>query len=113
MIGRAKNLVSIAQPVEQAFLAALERRDAETYNLLKAGHDLQLAGATVDLHALQVTEAAQGVELARRQVDRAEGQRDTYQDWIDAGLNDWETATIAAQSPPGRPASPSWRRTRC
>ncbi len=60
MIGRAKNLVSIAQPVEQAFLAALERRDAETYNLLKASHDLQLAGATIDLHALQVSEAAQG-----------------------------------------------------
>src|SRR5262249_25533227 len=34
LIDRAKNLVSIAQQVEQAFLAALEKRDAEVYNRL-------------------------------------------------------------------------------
>jgi hypothetical protein len=90
LIERAKNLVSIAQQVEQAFLAALERRDAEVYNLLKAGHDLQLAGATVNLQALRVKEAEQGVGLAERQLDRAAIQRDTYQEWIDAGLNQWE-----------------------
>jgi hypothetical protein len=33
LIERAKNLVGIGQQVEQAFLAALEKRDAETYNL--------------------------------------------------------------------------------
>src|SRR5262249_61441672 len=60
LIDRAKNLVSIAQQVEQAFLAALEKRDAEVYNLLKAGHDLQLAGATVNLQALPVEGAGQG-----------------------------------------------------
>jgi Tc toxin complex TcA C-terminal TcB-binding domain/Bacterial Ig domain len=90
LIERAKNLVSIAQQVEQAFLAALEKRDAEAYNLLKAGHDLQLAGATVNLQALRVQEAQQGVGLAERQRDRAAIQRDTYQEWIDAGLNQWE-----------------------
>ena len=69
--------------MEQAFLAALERRDAEVYNLLKAGHDLQLAGATVNLQALRVEEAQQGVGLAERQLDRAAIQRDTYQEWIE------------------------------
>jgi hypothetical protein len=90
LIERAKNLVSIAQQVEQAFLAALEKRDAEAYNLLKAGHDLQLAGATVNLQALRVEEAQQGVGLAEQQRDRAAIQRDTYQEWIDAGMNQWE-----------------------
>jgi hypothetical protein len=90
LIDRAKNLVSIAQQVEQAFLAALEKRDAEVYNLLKAGHDLQLAGATVNLQSLRVEEAEQGVGLAERQLDRAATQRDTYQEWIDDGLNQWE-----------------------
>ena len=71
LIERAKNLVSIAQQVEQAFLAALEKRDAEVYNLLKAGHDLQIAGAVVDVHGLQVKEAEQGIGLAERQLDRA------------------------------------------
>ena len=51
--------------------AALEKRDAEVYNLLKAGHDLQeYAGAVVDVHGLQVKEAAQGIGLAERQLDR-------------------------------------------
>ena len=90
LIERAKNLVSIAQQVEQAFLAALEKRDAEVYNLLKAGHDLQLAGATVDLQALRVTEAQDGIDLAQRQLGRAATQRDTYQEWIDGDLNRWE-----------------------
>lgn len=90
LVERAKNLVSIAQQVEQVFLAALEKRDAETYNLLKAGHDLQLAGATVDLHTLQVKEAQQGIGLAERQLDRAATQRDAYQERINAGLNGWE-----------------------
>ncbi|MDQ3829140.1 MAG: hypothetical protein M3361_07485, partial [Candidatus Tectomicrobia bacterium] len=79
LIERAKNLVGIAQQVEGAFLAALEKRDAETYNLLKAGHDLQLAAATVDLQALRVTEAEGGVMLAELQQARAVTQRETYQ----------------------------------
>lgn len=90
LIERAKNLVSIAQQVEAAFLAALEKRDAEAYNLLKAGHDLRLAEATVDLQDLRVTEAEGGVTLAELQQDRAETQQETYQGWIDAGLNRWE-----------------------
>jgi hypothetical protein len=90
LIERARNLVSVAQQVEQAFLAALEKRDAEVYNLLKAGHDLQLAGAAVTLQSLRVREAEQGIGLAERQLDRATVQRDTYQEWIDAGLNEWE-----------------------
>ena len=94
LVERAKNLVSIAQQVEQAFLAALEKRDAEAYNLLKAGHDLRLAGATVNLQALRVKEAQQGVGLAERQLDRAAIQRDTYQEWIDAGLNRWEQGML-------------------
>lgn len=94
LIERARNLVSIAQQVEQAFLAALEKRDAETYNLMKAGQDLKVAAATVDLHALQVAEADQGIGLAELQRDRAAIQRDTYQSWISAGLNRWEQGTL-------------------
>src|SRR5664279_3925474 len=102
LVERAKNLVSIAQQVEQAFLAALEKRDAEVYNLLKAGHDLQLTGATVELHSLQVGEAEEGIGLAERQADRAATQRDTYQGWIDAGLNTWERDLLEQYDSAGR-----------
>lgn len=102
LVERAKNLVSIAQQVEQAFLAALEKRDAEVYNLLKAGHDLQLTGVTVDLHSLRVREAEEGIGLAERQLDRAATQRDTYQGWIDAGLNTWERDLLEQYDSAGR-----------
>jgi hypothetical protein len=101
LIERAKNLVSIAQQVEQAFLAALEKRDAETYGLLKAGHDLALANAALDLKDLQVIESEQSIGVAQRQQDRAAAQRDAYQGFIDAGLNGWEISTLASHMTSG------------
>lgn len=95
LIERAKNLVNIAQQVEQAFLAAMEKRDAESYSRLKAGHDLQLADAGKELHVLRAKEADQGIGLAERQRERATEQRDTYQEWVDEGLNGWENKMLA------------------
>ncbi|HMS83069.1 MAG TPA: hypothetical protein PKD12_05435 [Nitrospira sp.] len=102
LIERAKNLVNIAQQVEAAFLASLEKRDAEAYNLLKAGHDLQLAAATVSLQGTRVKEAEEGIRLAELQQDRSESQRDTYQGWIDAGLNQWERGMMENYREAGR-----------
>ena len=82
--------MTIAQQVEEAFLAALESRDAEVYNLLKAGHDLRLAEATVDLQDLRITEAEGAVTLAQFQPDLAEAQERTYDEWLHAGPNEWK-----------------------
>lgn len=101
LVERAKNLVSIAQQVEQAFLAALEKRDAEHYNKLKAGHDLDLSKATVELQDLRIKEAEDGITLAERQQGRAETQQNTYQDWISDGLNGWEISMLASQAAAG------------
>jgi hypothetical protein len=94
LMERAKQLVNIAQQVEEAFLAALEKRDAEVYNLLRAGHDLRLAEASVELQDLRVAEARSGVKLAELQQALAETQRDTYQGWLNAGLNQWERSML-------------------
>lgn len=61
---------------------------------LKAGHDLQIVGASVNLQAVRVKEARQGVTLAERQRDRAATQRNTYQEWLSAGLNTWERGML-------------------
>lgn len=90
LIERAKHLVGIAQQVEQSYLAALERYDAEQYNLFKAQQDLALAGASVALQDLRATEAADGVVLAERQQDRATYQVQAYQDLLDAPMGEWE-----------------------
>lgn len=94
LIERAKQLVNIAQQIEAAFLSALEKRDAEAYNLIKAGQDLRLAGAGVQLQDLRVNEADRGINLAQVQQQRSQVQHDTYQDWINAGLNQYESKLI-------------------
>jgi hypothetical protein len=66
LIDRAKHLVTIAQQAEAAYLSALEKRDHEAYNLLKATQDLRLAQASVELQNLRVDEAATSLRLAER-----------------------------------------------
>jgi hypothetical protein len=94
LIDRAKQLVSIAQQIETAYLSAMEKRDAETYNLIKAGQDLRLAGAGVQLQDLRVNEANRGIALAQVQQQRSQTQRDTYQQWLTSGLNRWESTML-------------------
>ena len=92
LIARAKELVTIAQQLEAAYLAALEKRDDEDYSLLQARQHIQLARAGVHLETLRVMEAESGVALAALQRDRAEVQFDTYREWLDTGKLDAEKA---------------------
>ncbi len=101
LIERAKQLVTIAQQMEAAFQASLEKRDTEAYNLFRARQDLALSQVTIQLQDLRVTEAASGVTLASLQQDRAEIQSDTFQEWIDAGLNQWEETMIRSYEEAG------------
>ena len=67
LIERAKQLVTIAEQIEAAFLSALEKRDAEAFTLLKARQDMELSRAGVRLQDLRVREAEGGVKLAELQ----------------------------------------------
>jgi hypothetical protein len=86
LIDRAKHLVNLAQQVEASFLSALEKRDAEAYNMLKARQAIQLARAGVRLQELRVTEAEDGVALTKLQKQRSQIQVDTYTDWLEEDL---------------------------
>ncbi|SHF57240.1 hypothetical protein SAMN05443144_11063 [Fodinibius roseus] len=94
LVERAKELVNIAQQMETAFLSAQEKRDAEAYTLMQAGHDLHLSRARVKVQDLRVSKADTGVTLAKLQQDRAQIQSETFQEWIDTGLNEYEEAVI-------------------
>jgi hypothetical protein len=83
LIERAKQLTGIAQQIEAAFLATLEKRDAEYYHLLKAKQDVRLSRATVRLQDLRVREAEGGVKLAELQQNRAALQVDHYKQLIE------------------------------
>ncbi|GIH02637.1 hypothetical protein Rhe02_07040 [Rhizocola hellebori] len=90
LIERAKQLAGLAAQVEQSYLAALEKHDAEKYNMLKARQDLALANANVTLQGLRAVEAADGVTLAQRQQERATYQIEEYQHLLDEPMNGWE-----------------------
>jgi hypothetical protein len=94
LIERAKQLVQLATQAEAAMLSALEKQDAELYNLLKARQDIQLARAGVRLQDLRVREAESGVELAELQRDRAQLQVNTYEEWIETFVNSAEKELI-------------------
>jgi len=94
LIERSKELAGIAQQIESAYLSALEKRDMENYNLIKAGFDLDLSEAQVNLQRLRVVEAEHGMGLAKEQRNRADLMKNTYDDWIRQGLNVYEHRII-------------------
>ncbi len=94
LIERAKDLVRLAGQAENTLLAALERRDQEYYNLMRAQQDLDVSRATSQLQVARVKQALTRVDLMGMQLDRARIQSDTYRAWIQAGLNQYEQAMI-------------------
>ncbi|GEO13531.1 neuraminidase-like domain-containing protein [Microvirga aerophila] len=96
LIERAKQLIQLAAYMETSMLAALEKRDAEAYNLLRARHDLGVAEAHVRVRKAEVIEARNYVTLAELQRDRAQIQIDTYENWIQSGYLESETNYLNA-----------------
>ncbi len=86
LIERAKQLVSLAQQMEAAFLSVLEKYDMESYNRLNARQDAAVARTTVKLQGLRMVEAGNAVQLSVLQKDRAIIQRDHYTMLLEEGL---------------------------
>jgi len=94
VIERAKQLAQQAVQFEAAFLAALEKRDKEAFDLLNARANVRLAQAGVRLQDLRVAEARDNIKLAELQRSRAALQARTYEDWINAGLSPTELSLL-------------------
>jgi len=86
IVERTRQLVGMAQQVEAAFLATLEKLDAERYSQLRAEQDIETSKANIKLQDLKIKEADNGVTLAGLQRDRAGLQVTGLQGMIDAGL---------------------------
>lgn len=96
LIERAKQLSNMSAQMESAFLSAIEKRDAELYAQLRARQDVRLARAGVRLQNLRLRQAQDEVKLAELQRESAQIQAERYQDWLVAGLNQWELRMINA-----------------
>ena len=95
LIERSKQLVNIAQPVEANFLAALEKHDKETYDLLQAKFGLQLANESVELQRRRHDGVTKEVELTDLQRKRVTILQDTYDKRLNAGLNRYERQVLS------------------
>jgi hypothetical protein len=95
VIERAKQLVQLAAQIEAGMLSTLEKRDAEAYTILKARQDLGLAQAGVQLQALRIKEANDGVRLAQLQQDRAQLQVDHFKKLIEDGVLESEKLALS------------------
>lgn len=98
LVDRAKQLAQLAAQIESNFLAALEKRDAEYYTLMKARQDVQLSRASLRLQDLRISEAEGNVRLTNFQKDRVQVQKDYYDDLLDEGLIAYEITALAALS---------------
>jgi hypothetical protein len=94
LMERCKQLASAASQMEASYLSALEKRDANAYDRLKAGFDLDISRAGQQLQARRMTEAQDTTEQARRQRAVEDIKRTTYQKWIDDGPNEWERSLV-------------------
>jgi Tc toxin complex TcA C-terminal TcB-binding domain len=95
LTARARELVQYAAQMEAALLAALEKRDDNTYHLLKAVQDLELAGETVRLQELRFKEANDGIKLAHLQWGRASIEFDHFNGLLHKGVSDLESLSMA------------------
>ncbi|MBI4784530.1 MAG: hypothetical protein HY785_24925 [Oscillatoriophycideae cyanobacterium NC_groundwater_1537_Pr4_S-0.65um_50_18] len=96
LIERTKQLVQLAGQIEAALLASLEKRDNEAFTLLKARQELGLAQSGIRLQSLRLKEANDGTKLAELRKKRTEIQVQTYGEWIQADLNEYEQQMISA-----------------
>ena len=95
LIERAKQLISLAQQIEAAFLSTLEKRDAEFYNVLKARQEARLSRAGVRLQELRLREAEDGVNLAELQRERAQIQENHFSSLLEGDRNAYEILALA------------------
>jgi hypothetical protein len=96
IIQRAKELVSLAQQLEANLLSLLEKKDSESYSMMKAKQDMALARANVKLQDLRIKVSEGEVDLAVLQKERSELQVDKLQELISKGLNGHEERMIAS-----------------
>jgi hypothetical protein len=94
LIERAKQLAQLAGQMESAMLAALEKRDAESYARLNARQNLESARAGVRVQELKVRVASDNVELATLQQEEAAIRAQQYSAWLAAGPTFYEKATL-------------------
>ena len=97
LIDRAKQIVTLAQQTESAYLSAMEKGANEAYTALNAQQDLESANAAVKLESLKVTEANAQVSLADEQANKSTIEVKQITDLLDSDIVDLERDSVGMQ----------------
>jgi hypothetical protein len=94
LVERAKQLVQLAAQIESNFLAALEKRDAEYYTLIKARQDVQLSRSEDILQNLRVMESEGRIKLTALQQESNQLEFEYYTNLIRNGYSTFESLSL-------------------
>ena len=95
LLERAKQLAQIAGQMEGSMLSALEKYDAEQYSIKRAEQDLALAEESINLQDLRKDQAQLGVELANKQLERANVSSKQMDDWLSISFAKFHSSLLA------------------
>lgn len=95
MLQRAREVCAAVSNLGTALLAAMEKRDAETFAVLLHRHEGELLDLLRDVRAGQVAEAQAELEAGHRGRDVTEVRRAYHQKLLDEGLNTGEQIALA------------------
>jgi len=90
LIERAKSLASLVVQAGNALLLAIEKKESEELAYMRAQQELKLAKANVHLRKLGVVEAEDGLELTKKQTERASYQMEHFINLIAKDKNQFE-----------------------
>lgn len=94
LIERAKQYAQLAQQMESAFLAALEKYDSESYSLMKARFDVRLSREGIRLHERKLIEAKLRGKLASLQHNNALSRLEYYENLRKSNLSGFESLNL-------------------
>ncbi len=94
LIERAKQFAQLAQQMESAFLAALEKYDSESYSLMKARFDVRLSREGIRLHERKLIEAKLRGKLASLQHNNALSRLEYYENLRKSNLSGFESLNL-------------------
>lgn len=96
LVEKSRQYVDVAQRMGSLLLQAVQNRDNEAFQQLRAEHAIEVAGATVELRRLGQIEASHGVEIAELQSDRADSQVEFWDRRAGGDIDDvWDSLSDA------------------
>jgi hypothetical protein len=98
MMAKALELCSEVRGLGNALLSNLEKSDAEGLALLRAGQELAVQQAVLQIKQLQVQEANAGLAGLQATLAVTTARQTYYQGLIQGGLSSYETAQVTAMA---------------